>query len=77
MVAVSLVLAIAVLISVIIIESWCHSVIKKKINFRSPVLFLFAHADDDAMFFTPTIEHVKRSGQDFGMFLFSSSAFNW
>ena len=65
---------IAIFIFIISVESAAHKKLKRKIELRSPVLLLFAHADDDAMFFTPTIEYLRKNFIEYHMHLFSSNA---
>ncbi|BFU23480.1 N-acetylglucosaminyl-phosphatidylinositol de-N-acetylase, putative [Entamoeba histolytica HM-1:IMSS-B] len=69
----TIIICVILAIIIILIESWCHKAVKKQLKIRDPVLFLFAHADDDAMFFIPTIEYLKQNLIPFGMFLFSSN----
>ncbi|ELP95189.1 N-acetylglucosaminyl-phosphatidylinositol de-N-acetylase, putative [Entamoeba invadens IP1] len=56
-----------------LVKSFAHKALAKPIIMREPVLFLFAHADDDAMFYVPTIESLKRKSIPFSMVLFSSN----
>ncbi|KAL7718209.1 N-acetylglucosaminylphosphatidylinositol deacetylase [Entamoeba marina] len=74
MVSVGLLVVCCIAIIYIALEAFCHKYLTQKLDIREPILFLFAHPDDDAMFFVPTLQHLKDHFIPFHFFSFTSTA---